>query len=97
MVILFLLLIFFFLILLLPPRSTLTDTLFPYTTLFLSHAQQLCRSSGAGRSAEVGRQLRQEHKVVSTAWNQWAEEILARPLRLDLGEDRKSTRLNSSH
>src|SRR3546814_14895864 len=27
---------FFFLMIRLPPRSTLTDTLFPYTTLFLS-------------------------------------------------------------
>src|SRR3546814_2240009 len=29
--------LFFFLMLRLPPRSTLTDTLFPYTTLFRSH------------------------------------------------------------
>src|SRR3546814_11713350 len=31
------LLLFFFLMILRPPRSTLTDTLFPYTTLFRSH------------------------------------------------------------
>src|SRR3546814_14334187 len=29
--------IFFFLMILLPPRYTLTDTIFPYTTLFRSH------------------------------------------------------------
>src|SRR3546814_11946837 len=29
---------FFILLILLPPRSTRTDTLFPYTTLFLSQA-----------------------------------------------------------
>src|SRR3546814_11459606 len=32
----FFLLFFFFLMILRPPRSTLTDTLFPYTTLFRS-------------------------------------------------------------
>src|SRR3546814_21179194 len=32
-------LIFFFLIIRRPPRSTRTDTLFPYTTLFRSHVQ----------------------------------------------------------
>src|SRR3546814_10042210 len=26
-----------------PPRSTRTDTLFPYTTLFRSHGQHACR------------------------------------------------------
>src|SRR3546814_2278384 len=31
--------IFFFLMIRRPPRSTLTDTLFPYTTLFRSHTQ----------------------------------------------------------
>src|SRR3546814_9596647 len=32
----------FFLMLLLPPRSTLTDTLFPYTTLFRSERMTFC-------------------------------------------------------
>src|SRR3546814_13689842 len=32
---------FFFLMIRRPPRSTRTDTLFPYTTLFRSHADQL--------------------------------------------------------
>src|SRR3546814_6077956 len=33
-----------------PPRSTRTDTLFPYTTLFRSGRRgQLCRAAGAGR------------------------------------------------
>src|SRR3546814_13669024 len=35
-------LFFFFLIIRRPPRSTRTDTLFPYTTLFRSHAR-FCR------------------------------------------------------
>src|SRR3546814_4673423 len=34
--------VFFFLMLRLPPRSTRTDTLFPYTTLFRSLEAQLC-------------------------------------------------------
>src|SRR3546814_7762235 len=31
-----------------PPRSTRTDTLFPYTTLFRSHRHRLRRDSNAG-------------------------------------------------
>src|SRR3546814_9306208 len=36
-----------------PPRSTRTDTLFPYTTLFRSHVDQM-----AGRAHEAAVQLR---------------------------------------
>src|SRR3546814_18278974 len=35
----FLIVLFFFLMIRRPPRSTRTDTLFPYTTLFRSHGQ----------------------------------------------------------
>src|SRR3546814_10077534 len=43
----------FFLMIRRPPRSTRTDTLFPYTTLFRSHeaARHLLRVGDAGRSA----------------------------------------------
>src|SRR3546814_14695950 len=43
---------FFFLMIRRPPRSTRTDTLFPYTTLFRSHrlARQTCR--GPKRESE---------------------------------------------
>src|SRR3546814_6445477 len=34
----------FFLMIRRPPRSTRTDTLFPYTTLFRSRGERLCRS-----------------------------------------------------
>src|SRR3546814_7175747 len=34
-----------------PPRSTRTDTLFPYTTLFRSPSAEIGRSAGMGRSA----------------------------------------------
>src|SRR3546814_10214902 len=42
-----------------PPRSTRTDTLFPYTTLFRSADQQPIqrqRQQGTGRDAEAGDQ-----------------------------------------
>src|SRR3546814_14514080 len=41
----FLFCIFFCLMILRPPRSTRTDTLFPYTTLFRS---SICRTTGQG-------------------------------------------------
>src|SRR3546814_1115525 len=34
-----------------PPRSTRTDTLFPYTTLFRSESRSGCLHPGQGRSA----------------------------------------------
>src|SRR3546814_9299504 len=34
--------VFFFLMIRRPPRSTRTDTLFPYTTLFRSELEQVC-------------------------------------------------------
>src|SRR3546814_996918 len=38
-----------------PPRSTRTDTLFPYTTLFRSHCALLMSSSTAGRAPRQSR------------------------------------------
>src|SRR3546814_13547126 len=48
---LWLYLLFFFLMIRRPPRSTRTDTLFPYTTLFRSTSRRACaaRSNGEGR------------------------------------------------
>src|SRR3712207_6888909 len=68
-----------------PPRSTL----FPYTTLFRSGADDV------GVEVDLGRHREGCLEV--------GEEALARHERLDLGTegadvlDRKSTRLNSSH
>src|SRR3546814_2235592 len=45
---------------LLPPRSTRTDTLFPYTTLFRSY------SSGAGRNSDDASETRQNHALCRT-------------------------------
>src|SRR3546814_16672771 len=78
-----LLLIFFFLMIRRPPRSTRTDTLFPYTTLFRSVDEGVAVQAAEAR--ELGILETRDH----------AED--ARLLGvLQLG-DRKSTRLNSSH
>src|SRR3546814_12917416 len=37
-----------------PPRSTRTDTLFPYTTLFRSHRQRAGQGAFAAADGEVG-------------------------------------------
>src|SRR3546814_12073990 len=90
---------FFFLMIRRPPRSTRTDTLFPYTTLFRSEAL-------GPATLETGLQILQ----VLTAFLRWgvqqitsvAEERDA-PVddptesKSDFDVDRKSTRLNSSH
>src|SRR3546814_12340214 len=47
----FALFFFFFLMIRRPPRSTRTDTLFPYTTLFRSRGLGRCPSSGGFRGA----------------------------------------------
>src|SRR3546814_16835899 len=50
---------FFFLMIRRPPRSTRTDTLFPYTTLFRSGqlaCRTLCGARGASGEQEAGQQ-----------------------------------------
>src|SRR3546814_16698313 len=72
---------FFFLMIRRPPRSTRTDTLFPYTTLFRSaeaHRAEAARVDPPARAREVV-VLRAPHLVLAHVG------------------DRKSTRLNSSH
>src|SRR3546814_19791098 len=49
---------FFFLMIRRPPRSTRTDTLFPYTTLFRSRCRRLARIRAAGRDGLHRRRLR---------------------------------------
>src|SRR5690348_18099590 len=82
-----------------PPRSTL----FPYTTLF--------RSRGAGRTVtEIGEALGRSPSTISREiekngkfrfetrrpWRPGSGQVRGRP-RKYRAEDRKSTRLNSSH
>src|SRR3546814_13132641 len=79
---------FFFFMIRRPPRSTRTDTLFPYTTLFRSvedytEALAMANESGFGLSAAI---FTRSLKLA----NHFKQHIQA-----DI--DRKSTRLNSSH
>src|SRR3546814_10930902 len=81
----------FFLVIRRPPRSTRTDTLFPYTTLFRS----LCRLDTSDLSNV-------QCKLEPVAGNRVALTIVAQAALSDEGagaevKDRKSTRLNSSH
>src|SRR3546814_13833298 len=52
---------FFFLIVRLPPRSTRTDTLLPYTTLFRSRGFLVCQS---GSESAVQRPVRHWHRFL---------------------------------
>src|SRR3546814_11965232 len=83
---------FFFLMIRRPPRSTRTDTLFPYTTLFRSRHQVVVRQDAA---ALVHGLLHHRAQLVASA-----PRVVVKRLG-QLGHldqlDRKSTRLNSSH
>src|SRR3546814_14387042 len=95
-----------------PPRSTLTDTLFPYTTLFRS-LEKLDRAADAGQVDACARAALEDdalfpvpvedrvHGVVDRE-DEAGAGLLGHALDADVEphravEDRKSTRLNSSH
>src|SRR3546814_5299511 len=101
-----------------PPRSTRTDTLFPYTTLFRSvavgadaaqverreaRAAVVHRAAGAGRHAgQIADQLLGIGRLTKPDFGLAHHLNGARLLEIGVldarpGEDRKSTRLNSSH
>src|SRR3546814_11039751 len=86
---------FFFLMIRRPPRSTRTDTLFPYTTLFRSVDRDFRRPVGEGL---IGLHDAKPIRIGSVAIDEGQAGIV-----VILGEvavfrlDRKSTRLNSSH
>src|SRR3546814_20417826 len=77
---------FFFLMIRRPPRSTRTDTLFPYTTLFRS----------AERCPDVRRDPRSERRSPGHAYLPAYRGQEERRSGEGI-QDRKSTRLNSSH
>src|SRR3546814_13928618 len=80
--------LFFFLMIRRPPRSTRTDTLFPYTTLFRS----------ATLSPEQFIRLKEEMAAgFQGAANAGRPMLLEGGLKWQPLSDRKSTRLNSSH
>src|SRR3546814_13428250 len=96
----FILILFFFLMLRRPPRSTRTDTLFPYTTLFRSPAapNQSAKASRRGRwNAIIVDYPRTCGVGCPTILPADCGDVRTlRPRGIDTG-DRKSTRLNSSH
>src|SRR3546814_13663325 len=60
--------VFFFLMIRRPPRSTRTDTLFPYTTLFRSIASTAGSSGDSGRDCwKTGRPASASHQIAGTA------------------------------
>src|SRR3546814_12175328 len=96
----------FFLMIRRPPRSTRTDTLFPYTTLFRSADAELTADdrlhagvASGKREFESAEEITavgdgdRRHAVLGTE----LYEILRPDRALAQREDRKSTRLNSSH
>src|SRR3546814_19856034 len=76
--------IFFFLMIRRPPRSTRTDTLFPYTTLFRSTFFPALLNTLP--SKDGWHYVRGSYKLGGTVSG-----------RMSSSKDRKSTRLNSSH
>src|SRR3546814_18479975 len=71
---------FFFLMIRRPPRSTRTDTLFPYTTLFRSDVgvpdtgQQLAAGPRGGRPGSHGDVLRADHQMAGKGCPRRSEE-----------------------
>src|SRR3546814_19751185 len=92
----------FFLMIRPPPRSTRTDTLFPYTTLFRSCAAAVLVLSAGLAHADADTQFRQQFgdAFLDHYWSLHADDAIAMGYYRDadqLPADRKSTRLNSSH
>src|SRR3546814_15566263 len=98
------LMLIFFLMIRRPPRSTRTDTLLPYTTLFRSPCEfprpakpsPTCSDGERVQFACFGRFPRRE-QMSGSAYCLDAVELKEADPRSDSHSDRKSTRLNSSH
>src|SRR3546814_11419778 len=101
----FLIVVFFFLMIRRPPRSTRTDTLFPYTTLFRSRVRppQILLTTPESLSlllshADSFRLFADLQTVIIDEVHAFATQKRGDLLSLSLARlDRKSTRLNSSH
>src|SRR3546814_17282885 len=84
-----------------PPRSTRTDTLFPYTTLFRSGQADIVEEGLV--LLPVGHIFERQHGDAGCVERHKETADAAVPLRLLIAArehqhpDRKSTRLNSSH
>src|SRR3546814_4616584 len=79
-----------------PPRSTRTDTLFPYTTLFRSH-DLLVGVMARGNARSLRRHVGAQAEQATTGRIGELEDLLLDVLRRTGQQriDRKSTRLNS--
>src|SRR3546814_13178230 len=101
---------FFFLMIRRPPRSTRTDTLFPYTTLFRSLDRRIARTLEPRASTPEARinAIRTLSEagiptgvivapVIPWLTDRDIEKILFSAKDAGAQKDRKSTRLNSSH
>src|SRR3546814_18027695 len=86
--------IYFFLMIRRPPRSTRTDTLFPYTTLVRSQAERAVGRETVERAVDP--LLRHMQRRADRMAERQPGVDDARHALLPPG-DRKSTRLNSSH
>src|SRR3546814_12215309 len=78
----------FFLMIRRPPRSTRTDTLFPYTTLFRSAEGQ--RHGGIAQGAA-------QALLEEVCFDEDGNPVTSNLADYAVISDRKSTRLNSSH
>src|SRR3546814_14955641 len=89
---------FFFLMIRRPPRSTRTDTLFPYTTLFRSVHRRFCAAvAELGYVSGERRDRRFEDDRAASVRQHVRQRLLGGDEAAEHGGDRKSTRLNSSH
>src|SRR3546814_14845236 len=100
---------FFFLMIRRPPRSTRTDTLFPYTTLFRSEGPRPRDDASVTPDAALLQGHGVEHrrgnaralggKLVGRWWNFLGPGGADAEASSEhqCAQDRKSTRLNSSH
>src|SRR3546814_2926446 len=105
--------VFFFLMIRRPPRSTRTDTLFPYTTLFRSVYMRDARGDpqfigenaightpmGSAMSLRTGDafDVKVQPTVVSRTRKGHSRWATKMRYTVSNAKDRKSTRLNSSH
>src|SRR3546814_9062091 len=88
-----------------PPRSTLNDTLFPYTTLFRSGRQRGGPRQGHATGGRLLSSASGEVRELRSWIRHWRKSHVSRPLSDVISDgyiaifcvviDRKSTRLNS--
>src|SRR3546814_2386450 len=83
--------IFFFLMIRRPPRSTRTDTLFPYTTLFRSVVAVARHKDHAGHEALEGVAAHEEGGAVTLLQVQHADRDLVQVLDRDLERSEEHT------